>query len=162
MFIITIKCYEVKKPVHETVETKVPVRADDNSAGLDFHSKENIILKGNKVVDNQVIYDSHKFDTDVKVKLPDDKMMEVHARSSVGTKHHVIIKNGTGIIDPSYFESKQSDGNIGVTLVNMSHEDYEVNIGDRIAQGVVVKFYKGEDEESTGKVRVGGHGSSGK
>lgn len=160
MFII-IKFEEVKNPEIKG-ETKTPKRADTGSAGHDFYSKEHVVLEGNRVEDGKVIFDSYLFKTDVKSKFPEDRVLKIYARSSLGTNNHIQLKNGVGIVDASYYENPKNDGNIMLCLVNYSHEDYVISVGDKIAQGVIVKYEAEEDESIKGNVREGGIGSTGK
>ena len=53
-------------------------------------------------------------------------------RSGLSWKHHLDV--GAGVIDSDY------RGNIGVILFNLSHVDYEVKQGDRIAQLIIQKI----------------------
>ena len=90
--------------------------------------------------------------------LPDE-VLKLYVRSSMG-KYPVVIANGTGIIDSSYFENANNDGNIGFNLLNLSNKPYEIHIGDRIGQGVFGKYLVTDDDNATGE-RTGGFGSSG-
>lgn len=77
--------------------------------------------------------------------MPDDEVLMLYIRSSIGIKHHVTLANGTGIIDADYFSNPDNDGNIGICLQNNSNE--------------IVSFKKSDD---TNEVRKGGFGSTGK
>ena len=57
-------------------------------------------------------------------------------------KHHVSLLNGIGTIDSDY------RGEIGVILKNFSNQDFVVEPGMRIAQGVVAKYEHVEFEET--------------
>jgi dUTP pyrophosphatase len=92
--------------------------------------------------------------------MEDDEVLMLYVRSSMG-KVHVVIANGTGIIDASYFRNPDNDGNIGFRLLNLGKEDYVVHRGDRIGQGVFMKYLITDDDSATGD-RIGGFGSSGK
>lgn len=145
--------FEVVKNEHRKtdVNIKLPTRADKNSAGYDFYSPVNItIMPG----------ESKLFFTDVKACMNDDEVLKLYVRSSMG-KVPVVIANGTGIIDASYFGNPDNDGNIGFRLLNLGDEPYAINIGDRIVQGVFSKYLITDDDSASGD-RVGGFGSSGK
>ena len=81
--------------------------------------------------------------------------------SPIGIKHHVTLANGTGIIDADYFSNPDNDGNIGICLQNNSDEIVSFKKGERIMQGVFVK-YAVCDSDDTNEVRKGGFGSTGK
>jgi dUTP pyrophosphatase len=132
-------------------EIQLPVRSDPRSAGYDFYSPVDIIIPPNE---------SRLFFTDVKAYMEDDEVLMLYVRSSMGKKH-IVIANGTGIIDASYYNNPDNDGNIGFRLLNLGKEDYVINKGDRIGQGVFMKYLITDDDNATGE-RIGGYGSSGK
>ncbi|MGL5582745.1 MAG: dUTP diphosphatase [Cetobacterium sp.] len=53
-------------------------------------------------------------------------------RSGLGHKHGIILGNTIGLLDSDY------QGEIMVSLLNRSSEDFKVNPGERIAQMVIV------------------------
>ena len=99
--------------------------------------------------------------TGIAIALPDPGYVAlVFARSGLGIKKGVCLSNGVGVIDSDY------RGEIGVGLVNLSHESYTVRPGDRIAQLMVVpvvqpalSFVDELDETERGR---GGFGSTGR
>jgi dUTP pyrophosphatase len=62
----------------------------------------------------------------------------VRPRSGLALKAGVTVLNAPGTIDADY------RGEIGVVLVNLSEDDFVVNIGERIAQLVVARYEKAE------------------
>ena len=145
--------FEVVRDKHRTAdgEIKLPVRSDTRSAGYDFYSPVDIVIPPNE---------SRLFFTDVKAYMEDYEVLMLYVRSSMGKKH-VVIANGTGIIDASYYNNPDNDGNIGFRLLNLGKEDYVIRKGDRIGQGVFMKYLITDDDNATGD-RTGGFGSSGK
>lgn len=143
----------VKEEFRKTpnVEIKLPTRADNGAAGYDFYSPIQLTLMPG---DNKLFF------TDVKVCMNEDEVLMLYVRSSMG-KHPIVIANGTGIIDSTYYNNISNDGNIGFRLLNLGTEPYEINIGDRIGQGVFTKFLT-VDNDNTDGIRTGGFGSSGK
>ena len=133
------------------VEIKLPTRSDNGAAGYDFYSPVKLILMPG---DNKLFF------TDVKACMNEDEVLMLYVRSSMG-KHPIVISNGTGIIDYTYYNNISNDGNIGFRLLNLGTEPYEINIGDRIGQGVFTKFLT-VDNDNTDGIRTGGFGSSGK
>ena len=133
------------------VEIKLPTRADNGAAGYDFYSPVKLTLMPG---DNKLFF------TDVKACMNEDEVLMLYVRSSMG-KHPIVIANGTGIIDSTYYNNISNDGNIGFRLLNLGTEPYEINIGDRIGQGVFTKFLT-VDNDNTDGIRTGGFGSSGK
>ena len=145
--------FEVVSNNHRTTsgEIKLPTRSDSRSAGYDFYSPVNITIMPNE---------SKLFFTDVKACMNEDEVLMLYVRSSMG-KIPVVIANGTGIIDSSYFSNPSNDGNIGFRLLNLGDEPYVINVGDRIGQGVFGKYLITDDDNASGE-RTGGFGSSGK
>ena len=47
-------------------------------------------------------------------------------------------------------------------MINFGDKDYEVKIGDKLAQGIFMKYLTVDDEETIKKSRKGGIGSTGK
>lgn len=131
-------------------EIKLPTRASEHSAGYDFYSPVDVTIQPNESV---LIF------TDIKAHMYYDNALFLFVRSSMG-KHPVVIANGTGIIDSDYYGNLDNDGNIGFRLFNLGSTPYEIKIGDRIGQGVFVKYGTIKDDTTTVK-REGGFGSSG-
>ena len=132
-------------------EIKLPTRASERSAGYDFYSPVDVTIQPNESV---LVW------TDVKAHMYYDNVLLIFVRSSMG-KHPVVIANGTGIIDSDYYGNESTDGNIGFRLLNQGDKPYEIKVGDRIGQGVFVKYGTVKDENTTTK-RTGGFGSSDK
>ena len=131
-------------------EIKLPTRASKNSAGYDFYSPIDIAVQPNEMV---MIW------TDVKAHMYYDNALFIIPRSSMG-KHPIMISNTVGLIDSDYYNNPDNDGNIGFRLLNLGTTPYEVKVGDRIGQGVFIKYGTTKDDTTTIK-REGGFGSSG-
>ena len=132
-------------------EIKLPFRSDKGSAGYDFTSPVNVVIPPNE---SRLVF------TDVKACMNEDEVLQLYVRSSMG-KIPVVIANGTGIIDSSYYGNPSNDGNIGFRLLNLGDENYVIHKGDRIGQGVFQKYLTVDDDNTNGK-RTGGIGRSGK
>lgn len=132
--------------------TTLPTRADDKSAGYDFYTP----------IDFQVLPNSKMIIwTNVKAYMQDDEVLQLFVRSSIGIKHDCVLANGTGIIDASYYENEDNDGNIGICLVNRTGQTKEFKAGSRIAQGIFTKYLVADEDITTSDKRTGGIGSSG-
>lgn len=147
---VSRKFYPVKNAPADTV---LPKRKTAKSAGYDFVLPCDVRLNPRSV--------SAIIPTNVKASMPDDEVLMLYIRSSIGIKHHVTLANGTGIIDADYFSNPDNDGNIGICLQNNSDEIVSFRKGERIMQGVFVK-YAVCDSDDTNEVRKGGFGSTGK
>ena len=126
----------------------VPKRATIDSAGYDFFAPHDFIVPAHGTSDC--------IDSGVSIKLDDDKVLMCYVRSSYGFKHNTRLINGTGVVDAGYFPNT-----IKCILKNDSDEDLVVHQGDRYMQGVIMQFFKVDDEEEVTTIRNGGLGSTG-
>lgn len=146
-----MRYFEVVRDEHRKHrgEITLPTRASEHSAGYDFYSPVDITIQPGESV---LIF------TDVKAHMYWDNVLMLFVRSSMG-KHPVVIANGTGIIDSDYYGNVDNDGNIGFRLLNLGTTSYEIKVGDRIGQGVFIKYGTVKDDMASG-VRSGGFGST--
>ncbi|KAJ6403293.1 hypothetical protein OIU84_015243 [Salix udensis] len=95
--------------------------------------------------------------TDLSIAIPEGTYARIAPRSGLAWKHSIDV--GAGVIDADY------RGPVGVILFNHSDVDFEVKIGDRIAQLIVEKILTPdvmEVEDLDATVRgAGGFGSTG-
>ena len=98
--------------------------------------------------------------TGLFIELPEGFEAQIRPRSGLAYKHGISIVNAPGTIDADY------RGEIGVLLVNLSDQVFEINPGERIAQMVVARHEKVEwqqVESLTETLRgAGGYGHTGK
>lgn len=131
------------------VEIQLPTRGSRNSAGYDFYSPVNAVIQPNEMV---MIW------TDVKASMYYDNALIIIPRSSMG-KHPIMISNTVGLIDSDYYGNESTDGNIGFRLFNLGATPYEIKAGDRIGQGIFIKYGTVKDDNTTTE-RKGGFGST--
>ena len=131
------------------VEIQLPTRGSRNSAGYDFYSPVDVTIQPNEMV---MIW------TDVKASMYYDNALIIIPRSSMG-KHPIMISNTVGLIDSDYYGNESTDGNIGFRLFNLGTTPYEIKVGDRIGQGVFLKYGTVKDDNTTAE-RKGGFGST--
>lgn len=72
--------------------------------------------------------------TNLHLAIPEGYELQVRPRSGLAIKKGVTVLNTPGCIDSGYRNS------VGVILINLGEEEFEVSQGDRIAQGVLKKF----------------------
>ncbi|XP_028402273.1 deoxyuridine 5'-triphosphate nucleotidohydrolase-like [Dendronephthya gigantea] len=126
-----------------------PSRGSSGAAGYDLYSAYDMTVpaQGKALVK-----------TDIAVALPDGWYGRVAPRSGLSWKHHLDV--GAGVIDSDY------RGNVGVILFNLSHIDYEVKQGDRIAQLLIQRICTPQLEEVESLDITtrgdGGYGSTGR
>lgn len=97
--------------------------------------------------------------TGIFMELPIGTEAQVRPRSGLAAKKGVTVLNAPGTIDADY------RGEVGVILVNLSNEDFEIENGERIAQMVIAQHSQAQWEEVTELSSTdrgeGGFGSTG-
>lgn len=78
--------------------------------------------------------------TGLYIALPEGCEAQIRPRSGLALKHGISLLNTPGTIDADY------RGEIGVILVNISNEPFEVSDGERIAQMVIARYEQVEWE----------------
>lgn len=138
--------YETKNP-----DFKLPERSTQFSAGYDFYAPEDVAVPGK----GAVTY----VKTGVKVKLAEDEFFMLCNRSSNPKKKELVLMNGVGIIDSDYYGNPDNDGEIAFAFSSLNDTGSFIKKGDKIGQGIIMKFIKAENDSSSG-VRQGGFGST--
>ncbi|MGL4452871.1 MAG: hypothetical protein ACRCTZ_17040 [Sarcina sp.] len=143
------------EPVKDAIEGEyfLPVRADKRSAGYDFSSTIDVEIQPHSQV---LIW------TNIKSYMLEDEVLKLYVRSSIGIKKHLTLANVVGIIDSSYYSNPSNDGNIGICLRNDTDNVVSIEKGERIAQGVFVKYLVADEDNCLKETRDGGIGSSNK
>lgn len=136
---------------HQNFHIILPTRADNGSAGYDFYAPISYDCEPHKVT---------KIWTDVKAYMNKNEVLLLDVRSSMGGKFH--LANTIGIIDSTYYNNNDNDGNIGIFLVNDTDEVIHIDKGDRIAQGTFFNYLTVDHDKVLSNTRNGGFGSSGK
>lgn len=127
----------------------IPKRATKGSAGYDFYSPIDFVLKPN---------DSIKIPTGIRCKINDEYVLQLYPRSSLGFKYQMCLLNTTGIIDSDYYYS-DNQGHIIVAIINRGSKVLEIKKGDRFVQGIFLKYYLAQEDEVKHD-RNGGFGST--
>lgn len=134
------------------LEIKLPTRADVGSVGYDFYSPIDFtIMPGETKIVSM----------DVKAYMLPDEVLCLWIRSSMGIKKRIVLSNQTGVVDSSYYGNPDNDGNICAALTNMGVLPYSVSAGDKIMQGVFMKYLVSDDDKPLSQIRTGGIGSTG-
>ena len=131
-----------------TANATVPVRATIGSVGFDICSSENSIIRSGET---EIIK------TGIKLEIPYGYEVQIRPRSGISCKTDIIVMLGT--IDSDY------RGEIGIICKNVGKTDFNVIIGDRLAQFVINKIefmdlVESEVHENTQR-GIGGFGSTG-
>ena len=134
------------KKLHDLAVIPSYAHADD--AGFGIYSIEEKILKP---------MEYYAVATGISSEIPNDYFVSVRDRSSMAIKGlHVM----GGVIDSGY------RGEWKVIMINLGKEDYKIEVGDKVAQGILQsakqpKIEIVEDLSNTSRGE-GGFGSTGK
>jgi dUTP diphosphatase len=132
----------------------LPEYATDGSAGMDLRAalEETTEIKPGETL---------LIPTGVSIYVEDPNMAAVVLpRSGLGHKHGIVLGNLVGLIDSDY------QGQLFVSCWNRGNKSFTIEVGDRIAQLVIVPVIQAElevvdDFEKTHR-GAGGFGHSGK
>ncbi len=104
----------------------LPKYETSGAAGLDIKANisESVFLKP---LERAII------PTGLFIALPQEYEAQVRPRSGLAAKKGITVLNAPGTVDADY------RGEIGVILVNLSNEIFEITDGERIAQLVIAK-----------------------
>jgi len=98
--------------------------------------------------------------TGLFIEMPAGYEAQVRPRSGLALKKGITVLNSPGTIDSDY------RGEIGVILINLSAEPFEVGPGERIAQLVIARYeqvsWQPVEELGESERGSGGFGSTGK
>ena len=133
-------------------EAQPPTQAHEGDAGYDLYASEAALLGPGERA---------SVGTGIAVAIPDGCAGLVLPRSGLARKHGIGLANAPGLIDSGY------RGEVRVLLLNADRtEPFEVSVGDRIAQLMLVRFEApaAEEVESLDETArgSGGFGSTGR
>ena len=136
-------------------EAALPARMSDDAAGLDLHAclpsgRSISLAPGERVL----------VPTGLAVAIPVGYEGQVRPRSGLALHHGIVVANSPGTIDADY------RGELGIILINLSAQAFEVRHGDRVAQLVVAPIARPELVEvealPPAERGAGGFGSTGR
>ena len=110
----------VNKSEHES-----PMYQHDDDSGFDLRAN----IPGDKLTIKPL--DRIVVPTGLYFGLPEGYELQVRPRSGLAYKHGITVLNTPGTVDRGY------TGEIKIILINLGKEDFIINDGDRIAQGVI-------------------------
>ena len=108
---------------------------EKDAACFDFVCREDVIINPSQLV---------LVPTNSVIKLPLGYSMLLISRSSTPIKKGLMVANGVGVLD-SFFSGDKDE--IMIECFNFTDKPVEVKRGERIAQGMIVKFETAEWEE---------------
>ncbi|WP_228853166.1 dUTP diphosphatase [Aegicerativicinus sediminis] len=121
----------VKIKIINTSEHSLPSYETEASAGMDLRAVLDapIILKP---LERAIVK------TGLFIELPIGYEAQVRPRSGLAAKKGITVLNAPGTVDADY------RGEIGVILINLSNEPFNIESGERIAQLVIAKHERAE------------------
>lgn len=116
----------VEVKIINTSNNDMPSYSTIHSAGMDLRAfiETPVVLKP---LERKLIK------TGLFIELPEGYEAQIRPRSGLALKSGLTVLNTPGTIDADY------RGEIGIILINLSNEDFEIHSGDRICQMVVAK-----------------------
>jgi len=149
-------------------DINLPVRKTNASAGYDFEAAESLIVPSIwKVLAEKVFVGEATglkatlIPTGIKSYMLDDEYLQLSIRSGTALKTGLILANGVGIVDSDYYNNPDNEGHIMFPVHNLGFKDKLIKKGERIGQGLFLKYLKVDDDISDG-TRTGGFGSTDK
>lgn len=113
-------------------EAKIPSFAYPGDAGMDLYSVTDLVLKPGERA---------SVPTGIALALPEGYVALVWDKG--GVSHKFGVKVLGGVIDSGY------RGEYLIGLVNLGHEDFEIKVGQKIAQLLIQKVEHPDIEEVT-------------
>lgn len=134
------------------LDFELPKRSTKYSAGYDFINPEDVQCLPDTIT---------MVRTGIKAQFPEDETLLMFNRSSNPKKKHLILINGVGVVDADYYNNEDNEGEIAFPFYNISKEIITIKAGEKLGQGLFVKYGITCDDEAEGE-RKGGFGSTGK
>jgi len=131
----------------------LPKRSTKNSAGYDFESLIDFVIKPNETI---------KIPLGIKVSMDNNNFLMITVRSSMGFKYNVRMVNQVGIIDSDYYNNIENEGHMWLKLQNHGENDYLIRKGDKICQGIFLNYLLVDNEDEILSERTSGIGSTDK
>ena len=141
-----------EEEIQEMYESiQLPKRATKGSAGYDFYTPMDIVLKPGETI---------KIPTGIRCEMNPTWVLMIYPRSGLGFKFRLQLNNTVGIIDSDYYYS-DNEGHIFIKITNDTNENrtVEVKKGQGFAQGLFMQYGIAEDDDTT-EERNGGFGST--
>jgi len=135
-------------------EFPLPDYATPGAAGMDLRAMLNTPLELGSG-------DTHLIPTGIAIHIADPGLAAmILPRSGLGHKHGIVLGNLVGLIDSDY------QGQLFVSCWNRGRQPFRIEVGDRIAQLVMVPVIKSDfqvvDDFSDSDRGEGGFGHSGR
>lgn len=131
---------------------RLPERSTKNAAGYDFFNPDTVVIQPGEI---------KYVKTGIKSIFPNDYALLLLNRSSNPKKKGLILANGVGLVDADYYGNADNDGEIAFAFMNRLNEEVVIEAGEKLGQGMFVKFGVVSNEGEVENERTGGFGSTG-
>ena len=145
----------------------LPKRQTECAAGYDFEAAEDMIIPSvwkkmaeRVFTDQQGPLKATLVPTGIKSYMLDDEYLQLSIRSGMSLKTGLMLANSVGIVDGDYYNNDDNEGHIMFAVHNFGFKDTLIRKGERIGQGIFIKFLKADGDVAVGN-RSGGFGSTG-
>ena len=120
---------------------KLPEYATTGSAGFDIRA--NIVEQDDDGEYSTALHPRQRkaISTGLYFELPEGTQLEIRPRSGMALNHGITVLNSPGTIDHDF------RGAVQIILINHSDNIFIIKDGDRIAQGVLMKYERAEFAE---------------
>jgi dUTP pyrophosphatase len=98
--------------------------------------------------------------TGIRAYMPEDEVLILANRSSNTFKRSLSLPNGIGVIDADYYNNDKNEGEIFVQMLNYGIRPIKIHKGDRIAQGIFIKYNRVDNDSPVDRQRCNGFGST--
>ena len=133
-------------------DVPLPSCAHPGDAGIDFASANDYRLRPGE---------TKLIDTGLQIETPKGYFLSIVPRSGLATKSWLVLVNAPGTVDTAPYRN-----NIYLPMRNLGSDDIEISRGQRIAQGIFLKYetVKFQEVKQFSKTTRGkrGFGSSGR
>ena len=139
-------------------DIQLPLASTANSAGYDFFAIE----------DTEIPPHNERYRYPIRVRLgvkafmQPDEVLLLFNRSSNPSKFGLVQANSVGVIDSDYYNNPDNEGEIGIEFYNMGTQPVIIKKGQKVCQGIFMKYLKTNDDNRLKEMRNGGYGSTGK
>lgn len=131
----------------------LPIKGTKRAAGYDFINPEQVTIQPKEI---KIVK------TGIKAYFPDDIALLLLNRSSNAKKKGLVLMNGIGLVDADYVDNEDNEGEIGFMFMNITEQPVTINEGDKLGQGMFVKYFDTSNYDSSNvSDRTGGWGSTG-
>ena len=134
----------------EYLNIKRPQRSTKRSAGYDFYAPFDCTIKAGE---SMMIPTGIQWFSKQNISY----VLQLYPRSSLGFKYGLRFLNTIPVIDADYCDA-ENQGHIMLKFT--VDKDLEIHAGDRLVQGIFLKYGLTEDDAADGS-RFGGMGSTG-